>query len=126
MTHMLNILGLVSMVAATALLVWAVIRASWQIRSNALKWGGVGLAAVLAVAVSFASTLAIAGMVKLHARSAPVPHLKVEATPERVARGKAIVDGFCSACHSTTGTLTGGKRFDDHPPIPVGSVVSAN
>jgi hypothetical protein len=33
---------------------------------------------------------------KQHARSAPVPNLKVEATPERIARGKADVDGFCS------------------------------
>src|SRR5258707_9861381 len=67
-----------------------------------------GLAAVLVVAVSSVAALTIVGMVKQHARRAPVPDLKVEATPERIARGKALVDGFCSACHSTTGTLTGG------------------
>src|SRR5262245_857268 len=109
MMHMLDILGLVAMVVAAALLILAAIRA-WRIKRNVLKWGGAGLAAVLAVAVSSASTLAIAGMVKLHARSAPVPDLEVEATPERIARGKALVDGFCSACHSTSGTLTGGVR----------------
>jgi mono/diheme cytochrome c family protein len=84
------------------------------------------LAAVLAVAVSSVSALTIAGMVKQDARSAPVPDLKVEATPERIARGKALVDGFCSACHSKTGTLTGGLDIGEHFPIPVGSFVASN
>jgi mono/diheme cytochrome c family protein len=94
---------------------------SSQSRNRFLKWGGVALAAVLAVAVSSVSALAIAGMVKQHARSAPVPDLKVEATPERIARGKALVDGFCSACHSKTGTLTGGLDIGKDFPMPVGS-----
>lgn len=59
-------------------------------------------------------------------RGAPVPDLKVEATPERIARGKAFVDGFCSACHSTTGTLTGGLDIGEDFPIPIGSFVSSN
>jgi len=85
-----------------------------------------GLAAALAVTVSSVSALLIAGMLKQHARSAPIPDLKVEATPERIARGKALVDGFCSACHSTTGTLTGGLDIGEHFPISVGSFVSSN
>jgi len=67
-----------------------------------------------------------AGLVKQHARSAPVPDLKVEATPVRIARGKAVADGFCSACHSSSGTLTGGLDIGEHFPMPVGSFVSAN
>jgi mono/diheme cytochrome c family protein len=86
----------------------------------------VGLAAVLAVAVSSVNALIIAGMVKQHARSAPVPDLKVEATPERIARGKALADSFCSGCHSKTGTLTGGVDIGQEIPIPVGSFVSSN
>jgi hypothetical protein len=55
-----------------------------------VKWAIMGLAAVLAVSVSFAAALTIVGAVKQHARSAPVPDLEVEATPERIARGKAV------------------------------------
>src|SRR6476661_212296 len=64
--------------------------------------------------------------VKQHARSAPVPDLEVEETPERIARGKALVDGFCSACHSRTGTLTGGLDLGEHFPLRIGSLVSSN
>jgi mono/diheme cytochrome c family protein len=122
---MLNSLGLVAMVAAATLLAWAGIRA-WRVSNGFLKWGGAGLAAVSVVVASSASALTLVGMVKQHARSAPVPDLKVEATPERIARGKTVVDGFCSACHSSTGTLTGGLDVGKHFPVPVGSFVSSN
>jgi mono/diheme cytochrome c family protein len=122
---MQNIIGLMALIAIAALLAWSGLRA-WGIRNSFLKWGGVGLAAVLAVAVSSVSALTIAGMVKQHARSAPIPDLKVEVTPERIARGKALADGFCSACHSKTGSLTGGEDIGEHFPISVGSFVSSN
>jgi mono/diheme cytochrome c family protein len=44
----------------------------------------------------------------------------------RIARGKAVADGFCSACHSRSGTLTGGLDIGEHFPMPVGSFVSSN
>jgi mono/diheme cytochrome c family protein len=122
---MLNSLGLVAMVAAAALLAWSGSRA-WRVSNSFLKWGGTGLAAVLVVVVSSASALTLVGMFKQHARSAPVPDLKVEAIPERIARGKSVVDGFCSACHSSTGTLTGGLDAGKHFPVSVGSFVSSN
>jgi mono/diheme cytochrome c family protein len=81
---------------------------------------------VLAMAASFAVALTIVGMVKHRARSAPGPDLKVEATPERIARGQAVVDGFCSGCHSQTGTLTGGFDLGEHFPMRIGSFVSSN
>ena len=56
------------------------------------EMGRCGAAAVLAVTVSFAAALTIVGTVKQHARSAPVPDLKIETTPERIARGKAVVE----------------------------------
>jgi mono/diheme cytochrome c family protein len=122
---MANILGLTTMLAAATTLVWSGARAC-RIKNRFVKWGVVGLAAVLAVAVSFAAALTIVGTVKQHARSAPVPDLEVEATPERIARGKALVDGFCSACHSRTGTLTGGLDVGEHFPLRIGSFVSSN
>jgi hypothetical protein len=84
---MLNVIGLAMLIAIAALLIWSGFRAC-RVRSSFLKWGGVGLAAVLAVAVSSVSARMIAGMVKQHARRAPVPDLKVEATPERIARAR--------------------------------------
>lgn len=122
---MQNIICLIALIAIVALLTWSGFRA-WRVRNSFLKWGGVGLTAVLAVAVSSVSALTITGMVKQHARSAPIPNLKIEATPGRIARGKAVVDGFCSACHSTTGTLTGGLDIGKHFAIPMGSFVSPN
>jgi hypothetical protein len=122
---MLTVFALLAMVAAAALLVWSGLCA-WRGSNRFLKWGGAGLAAVLVVAVSCVAALTIVGMVKQHVRRAPVPDLKVEATPERIGRGKAVVDGFCSACHSRTGTLTGGLDIGEDFPIPIGSFVSSN
>jgi mono/diheme cytochrome c family protein len=68
----------------------------------------------------------IAGMFKLHARSAALPDMKVAGTSSQIERGRAITDGFCGACHSKTGLLTGGVDIGDHFPIPVGSFVSSN
>jgi hypothetical protein len=92
---MQNIIDLISLIAIAALPTWSRFRV-WQVRSSVLKWGSVGLAAVLVIAVSSVSALLIPGMVKQHARSTPIPDLKVEATPERIPRGKALVDGFAA------------------------------
>src|SRR2546430_17185101 len=78
---MLNALGLVAMLAAAASLIWSGSRA-WRVSNRVLKWGGVGLAAVLAVAVSLIGAITLVGTVKQHARRPPVPDLKVEATPQ--------------------------------------------
>lgn len=120
-----DIVGVMALIVVAALLIWAGFLAR-GVPNRFLKWSGMVLAAVLAVAVSSAGALMTAGLVKQHARSAPVPDLKVEATPVRIARGKAVVDGFCSACHSSSGTLTGGLDIGEHFPMPVGSFVSSN
>jgi len=120
-----NIIILSVLMAIAALLVWSGVRA-YRIQNSFLKWSGVGLAAVLAVVVSSVNAVTIAGIVKQHGRSAPVPDLKVEATPERIVRGKGLADGYCSGCHSKTGTLTGGADIGQDIPIPVGSFVSSN
>ena len=62
---MLNVIDLVMLIATAALLIWSGFRA-WRVRNSFLKGGDVGLAAVLAVAVSSVSALTIAGMVTRH------------------------------------------------------------
>jgi len=122
---MLNFLGLATLVATAALLVWSSVRA-WRAKNNFVKWAGAGLASVLSITVIVVSVITAAGLYKLHSRSAPAPDLKVAATPEQIRRGQAISDGFCSACHSKTGTLTGGLDIGEDFPVPIGSFVSSN
>jgi mono/diheme cytochrome c family protein len=122
---MLNIIGLVMLIAVAALLAWSCGRA-WRLKNSLLRWGGVSLAALLAAVVSLVSAVTIAGLFKLHARDAPVPYLKVAGTPQQIERGHGIADSFCDACHSDTGTLTGGVDIGKEFPIPVGSFVSSN
>jgi mono/diheme cytochrome c family protein len=45
---------------------------------------------------------------------------------ELIARGKDISDGLCGACHSKTGTLTGGYDVAVELQVPIGSFVAAN
>jgi hypothetical protein len=93
---MQNIVALAAMVTLVAFLVWSGVRA-WRARRPLAKWGGVVLAAALAVPLSGVSALTAAGIVRQHARSAPVPDLKVEATPERILRGRAVATDFARA-----------------------------
>jgi mono/diheme cytochrome c family protein len=75
--------------------------------------GGLVLLLILA-AGGFAAYVAIDGIPKYE--TAP-PDLKVEVTPERVARGKLISHILCQQCHldTKTGRLTG-HRMPDLPP----------
>jgi uncharacterized membrane protein YcjF (UPF0283 family) len=122
---MSNFLGLTMSIISAALLAWSSLR-GWRAKNNFLKWGAAGLAALLSVAVSLAGVIMIAGLFKLHARSASAPDLKVAGTSDQIQRGQAISDGFCSACRSRTGTLTGGLDVGEDLPVSIGSFVSSN
>src|SRR5262249_18518131 len=104
---------------------WVSLRAR-RAKSALIQWGGAVLAASLSAVVGLIALITVIGLFKLHARSAPAPLTKVAGTPQQIQRGKAISDGFCSACHSKTGTLTGGRDFGEHFPVAVGSFISAN
>jgi mono/diheme cytochrome c family protein len=120
-----NAVSLVILIAASALLVWSGSRAG-RINNALLRWSCVSLAGLLAAAVSLLSVLTVVGLFRLHARSAPVPDLKIAGTPAQIQRGQAIVNSFCSDCHSKTGHLTGDIDIGKDFPIPVGSFVSSN
>jgi mono/diheme cytochrome c family protein len=122
---MLNVVGLIALLAATILVGRCGIRAL-RAGNAFIRYGGAALAVIVAVPLGASAALAITGLAKQHFRSAPLPRLEVEGTPEQIARGKAISDGFCSACHSKTGTLTGGLDLGEHFPIPLGVFLSAN
>lgn len=122
---MQNIVTLIAMVSFIGLLVWLGVCA-FRAKRPRLRWCGVALAAMLAVPVSGVSALTVAGIVRQHARSAPIPDMKVEATSDQIARGKAVADGFCAGCHSKTGVLSGGGDVGKDLPVPIGSFVPAN
>jgi hypothetical protein len=67
-----NAICLIILIATSALLVWSGIRA-WRINNALLRWSGVSLAGLLAIAVSLLSGLTAVGLYRLHIRGAPVP-----------------------------------------------------
>lgn len=89
-----------------------------------LKSAGVALGAVVAAAGAFAAYVQIDGV----PRYAPpaIPDLHVEATKERLERGRELVTLTCAGCHfdANTGRLTG-RRMTDLPP-EFGTVFSLN
>ena len=122
---MLELLGPTMSITTAALLARTSLRI-WRAENKFLKWGGTVLTAFFSAAVSLISVIMVVGLFKLHARSAPAVDLKVAGTPEEIARGHTISDGFCSGCHSKTGTLTGGLDVAQDLPVPIGSFVASN
>jgi mono/diheme cytochrome c family protein len=121
----IEFLVLAALIAAAAQLAWLSMRAR-RAKNRFLRWIGAGSAAVLSASVALVSVIVIAGLFRLHARDARAPDLEVVTTPERIQRGKAIADGFCSGCHTKTGILTGGLDIGKHFPMPIGSFISSN
>jgi mono/diheme cytochrome c family protein len=87
---------------------------------------GGGLVALILLVLSGASGK---GLWMLYApRGRPVRDLKVEATPERVARGQHIANTFCAGCHSLNGDLplSGGRNLSDEIGMPLGDLYTIN
>ena len=113
-------------IAAAVLFAWL----SRRLGSNKnvyFRWIGSGLTGFVALALALLCATAAVGFFKeRYSRGAPVPELRVEGSAEQIRRGQAIADGFCGACHSRNGTLTGGEDIGKHLPLDMGSFVSSN
>jgi len=120
-----NFAWLLLLVALTALFVRSSIRARRLARPFS-RWGVLGSASVLAILAAGLSVLTIAGMIKQHRRSAPVPEIKVNATLDQIDRGRALADTFCGSCHSKYGPMVGGMDIGKEIAVPVGSFVTTN
>src|SRR5260370_13244820 len=120
-----DLLAVAMLIIIAILFAWSSRRA-WRAKNRFIKWGGTWLAALLSVVATLVSGIVLVGLFEMHARNAPVRDLKVAGTPERIERGRAISDGFCSACHSKTGTLTAGLDLAQDLSVPIGSSVSSN
>ncbi|MBI4790320.1 MAG: c-type cytochrome [Chloroflexi bacterium] len=117
---------LVAIVVGLALLT----RRAWRAKRGAwLKWGGAILAGLLTLVFALVVFVAGKGLAAMYIpTSEPAPNLKVEGTPEQVARGKYIAYIGCAGCHGTKEEfpLAGGFDLAADIPMPIGSLVSAN
>src|SRR4030081_2812274 len=116
---MQDLVWLLLLITAAISLVWLSIRAR-RLRNRVLKWGGIFTAAPLAAVAWTILVLALAGNIKQHGRSAPIPEGQIAGTPDQIQRGQAIVGSFCAACHSKYGPLTGGMDIGKDLTAPVG------
>ena len=122
---MFELFALVMLIVIATLLAWLSLRA-WRTGNGLIKWAITSLAALSSAAVTLICLFVIVGLFKLHSRSALAPVAEIAGTSEQVQRGKAISEGFCSGCHSATGTLAGGLDIAGHLPMPIGSFMSSN
>jgi mono/diheme cytochrome c family protein len=122
---MSNLIILAILIAAAVLCAWAGVRA-WSNKRRAIRWGGATTASLLIVILCLIGGAAANGLRKMHLRDAPVSELKVDADSAQIRRGQAISDSFCGACHSRTGTLTGGVDLGKDLSHRLGSFVSSN
>ncbi len=121
----INLLWPSIFIGLAAVLAYLCARAA-RSKQRFLKWGGAGVAGLGAAAFALLGLVALTGIDRLQARRAPVPDLKVAGTPEQIHRGRAIASAYCDACHSSAGTLTGGRNLGEHMPMPIGRFISAN
>ena len=112
-------------IGASAGMTWLSVWAA-HAKGRLVKWAGASVAALGAAAFGLIGLVALLGIDRLHARRAPVPDIKVAATPGQIQRGHAIASAYCDACHSSTGPLTGGRNLGEHLPMPLGRFVTAN
>jgi mono/diheme cytochrome c family protein len=117
--------ALAALLAAFAALAILAVRAL-RFKRPFVHWGGASLAGLAAIACLAPAVLMAAGLSKSRFRRAPAPNITIVPTAEQVRRGQAIASGFCGACHSSTGTMTGGRDLGEHLPIPIGHFIAAN
>ncbi len=123
-----NILILLVLIALVVLFGWLTLRA-WKAKRWFIKWPGLVLSGLLTLVFALVVFVAGSGLAKMYVpTSEPAPNLKVEGTPEQVARGKYLAYIGCAGCHGTDEEfpLTGGFDFAKEIPMPIGSIVSRN
>src|ERR1700751_1745211 len=116
---MFNLLWPSIFIGLAAVLTYLCARAA-RSKRRFLKWGGATIAGLGAAAFALLGLVALMGIDRLQARRAPAPDLKVAGTPEEVQRGRAIAPAFCDPCHSSPGTLPGGRNMGEPLPMPLG------
>ncbi len=123
---MFDILGVTALLSLATLGIWLAIRAR-RAKNGVLKWVGLVLSSLLALACSLVIGVALVGFYRINfPRHRPaVTDIKVAGTPDQVARG-AKFGVFCPLCHSPNGKgPLVGQDFSKGGP-PVGTLYGAN
>ncbi len=103
-------------------------RRAWHIRSF-IRWIATPLVGLLTLLVLVIAVIGGIGLSKIYIpRGSPPPDIKVELTPERIARGQHLVSASCVDCHSPNKELplSGGPDFGQGLGIPIGSLIPYN
>lgn len=125
LVNILIFLVLVLLTIGAGWLTWRAVRAKRRWIKIA---GGLG-AGILTLVLAAVALLGSKGIAMLYFPAAkPVPDLKVEGTPEQIARGEYLAAINCVDCHSTGGALPleGGGDLGADYPVPIGSMVASN
>jgi mono/diheme cytochrome c family protein len=123
-----NTLIFLVVLTLTLSIMWATLRAR-RSSSRALRWIGVSAGSLVGVILLIVSATSSRGLFMLYApRGRPVRDLRIEATPERVARGQHIAAMWCANCHTLNGELplSGGKNLSDEAGMPLGDLYTIN
>jgi cytochrome c553 len=123
-----NTLVLLLILGFAILFGWLTVRAIRSKRFWVKIVGGIG-AGLLTLFFGAITIVAGIGLLKMNTTtSIPVPNIKVEGTPEQIARGHYIASLGCVGCHGLQGQfpLAGGMDMSGEIPMPVGAIVSSN
>jgi mono/diheme cytochrome c family protein len=116
---MFDILGVIVLLLLAALGSWLALRAA-RAQSRVVKWIGLPLSALVALAGAVLLVVALAGIYKVNfpPNKGTASGIKVAGTPEQVARGARFA-GFCAGCHSPDGKppLAGQDFTKGGPPF---------
>lgn len=123
-----NLVFLIVLAFVMVLFGWLTWRA-WHAHHALVKWGGSILAGLLALILLLVTLVTAKGFLFFYLPAGNPPQaLKVEATPDQIARGKHIATFFCVQCHGQNDQLplSGGRDLAADIPFPLGSLVTVN
>lgn len=109
--------------------IWLVVR---SLRARRLLWKIVGVLAggVLTLLFGAVAFFGGKGLWAMYVPVGEVPDLKVESTPEQIARGEYLAAIACLGCHGENGTdempLSGGFDLSAEVALPIGQMISQN
>lgn len=123
-----NILGLAVIFLVAAFFGFLTWRA-WHAKNAIVKWVGVVFGALLTVIFLLVALVTTRGLYEAYRpRGNPVEQIRVQGTPEQIARGQHLANALCASCHTTNTQLplSGGRDVAADSPIPIGHFYSIN
>ena len=100
-----NLIGLLVLFLIAVFFGWLTWRAR-HAKSVVVKWVGVVFGALLTLLFLLVALVTTRGVFEIYrTRGTPVQEIKVQATPEQIARGQHLADVLCAGCHTTNNQI---------------------